>query len=415
MPEFEVKVQSLQNISSRQAQLAGQLNECAAEAENILHGLTMQIRQRERIDSRLREMKTTMERQSRAVSNLARTGEAIAALYQKTEDENSQQSALEALGFQPGAFVPSTLDTIFGGNSNGKYSFFDFVKDKWGNLTPSQKNLLKDLTELGIISIIGSGGSYVALGSLIGATIDPNKFTGLKEFTKIDKSGEKSGEIFGFGYKATGNVQTWKYDSDWKTNNNTNLAESGNLSVGADGYRRGSLFDASGTLNFGNMSRNGDFSVGNAAVAGGLGATLFKDGKLAPGLHGNAKIEASAAQITIGGQNGADDDLNAHSTIKGWAGLVDAEANASLDENGLNLLAGAEACGLKGEVTGGYTIGGLKLDVTASGKYAAIGARAGLALNTNALTVDIGAAFGLGFGLKVKLDWSNFHPSSGTK
>lgn len=405
MPEFEVKVQSLRNISSRQAQLAGQLNECAAETENILRGLTMQIRQRERIDSRLREMKTTMERQSRVVSNLARTGEAIAALYQKTEDENSQQNPWNDWGLRMVEIDPRIFNLLFGGSggsTGGNYTFFDYVKDQWGNLTPSQKNLLKDLTEIGISSVVGPG---AVIGSLISAVIDPNKFTGIKDATQWKVSGEYKGDLNGIEYGVSGSAQTWKNEVKAKASANADLKK-GDVKASAEASASGSIFDASGKANFGIASGSAGISVGSAAVAGSIGASLFKDGKLDPALYAEAKAEVSGVQGKLNGQLGSD-TTNIHGEAKGTLGYAEAKAKASVNSDGLELSAGAEACAAKGELSGGFTIAGIKVDATVTGKAGAIGAKAGFKAGDDAVETDIGASLGLGFGLNLKIDWSN--------
>lgn len=414
MPEFEVKVQSLQNISSRQAQLAGQLNECAAETENILRGLTMQIRQRERIDSRLREMKTSMERQSRAVSNLARTGEAIAALYQKTEDENSQQNLWNDWGLRMVEIDPSIFNLLFGGSggTGGNYTFFDYVKDRWGNLTPSQKNLLKDLTEIGISAAVGQG---AVIGTLISAVTDPNKFTGIKDATQWKVSGEYKGDLNGIEYGVSGSAQMWKNDTKLKFNStigpgkdkdNNDDWNKFNVSAGVEGSASGSIFDASGKANFGIASGSAGVGIGNAAVAGSFGASLFKEGRLYPSLDAKLRAEASAVQGKVDGQLGSD-TMNVHGEAKGWLGQAEAEAKANLGANGLELAAGAEACAAKGELSGGFTIAGIKVDASFVGKAGAIGGKAKAKIGHDGIAGDIGASLGLGIGLKVKIDWSN--------
>lgn len=404
MPEFEVKVQSLQNISSRQAQLAGQLNECAAETENILRGLTMQIRQRERIDSRLREMKTAMERQSRAVSNLASTGEAIAALYQKTEDENSQQNPWNNWGLGMAVIDPSIFNLLFSGSggTGGNYTFFDYVKDRWGNLTPSQKNLLKDLTEIGISAAVGPG---AVIGTLITAVIDPNKFTGIKDATQWKVSGEYKGDLNGIEYGVSGSAQMWKNEVKAKASANADLKK-GDVKASAEASASGSIFDASGKANFGIASGSAGISVGSAAVAGSIGASLFKEGRLDPALYAEAKAEVSGVQGKLNGQVGSD-TTNVHGEAKGTLGYAEAKAKASVNSEGLELSAGAEACAAKGELSGGFTIAGIKVDAAVSGKAGAIGGTAKAKIGPNGIEGDIGASLGLGLGLNLKIDWSN--------
>lgn len=178
------------------------------------------------------------------------------------------------------------------------------------------------------------------------------------------------------------------------------------MKASAEVSASGSIFDTSGKANFGIASGSAGISVGSAAVAGSIGASLFKEGRLDPALYAEAKAEVSGVQGKLNGQVGSD-TTNVHGEAKGSLGYAEAKAKASVNSEGLELSAGAEACAAKGELSGGFTIAGIKVDAAVSGKAGAIGGTAKAKIGPNGIEGDIGASLGLGLGLNLKIDWSN--------
>ncbi len=57
---------------------------------------------------------------------------------------------------------------------------------------------------------------------------------------------------------------------------------------------------------------------------------------------------------------------------------------------------------------GGITIFGIKIDAAVEGKAGAIGAKAGGEVSNSKASVDVGGSLGLGVGVKISVDWSDF-------
>lgn len=162
-------------------------------------------------------------------------------------------------------------------------------------------------------------------------------------------------------------------------------------------------------------------SVGNIGASGKIGATLFKNGKLAPSLDAKLKAEASAvkgdAEVKAG-----NDEHNVH--IKGSGTLLGAEAEASgsagvisykdeatgqtRSELGVKGKVGAEAYLAQGKIAGGFTIFGIRFDAGISGKAGGAGISAEGRATTGGVSGKIGAGLGLGGGLEISIDWSKF-------
>ncbi len=161
-------------------------------------------------------------------------------------------------------------------------------------------------------------------------------------------------------------------------------------------------------------------SVGNAAVKGAVGASLFKDGKLSPALYAKASAEASVLKGSAETKFGTKDEnifakasgevLGAKATAEGSVGVI-----KTTDENGVTHTSygatgkvGAEAYVAQGSVSGGFTLFGIKISGTVTGKAGGAGVSAGGSVTTSGVSGEIGAGLGLGAGLKINIDWSGF-------
>lgn len=213
------------------------------------------------------------------------------------------------------------------------------------------------------------------------------------------------GTIFGLTAQGSvsGDVLGWNYDvSPFKSSIDGHFAQ-GSV-AGSIGYLSGSL---SGT-------------VGKIEAKGTIGAALFDDGKFTPRLEAKAEVSAAAVEGEGKVQFGSD-EFNAHAKASGKLLGAEASAKAGLgvitvkDEKtgeevrvvGAQAKAGAEAYVASGKISGGFTLFGIKIDASVSGNVGA-GAKAGGEVTTSWASFDIGAALGLGAGVSVKIDWSNF-------
>ncbi len=268
-----------------------------------------------------------------------------------------------------------------------------FISDQAEQYIATGESGLKDLQDRdGTGGLEGSllSGSAAVSGSVLG----------------INLGMSAEGELIGGSVEATGKA-VWKPDK----------GEAGlEASVVAEGHlAQGKLEGSVGCSKLGLQA-----TVGTASVTGAVGATLFKDGKLSPQLTAKAKAEAAAAKGEISSQTGTD-NFNMHAKASGT--LLGAEAEAAggvgkityKDSTG-NTVSGygvqgkvsAEAYAAQGTLSGGFTLFGIKIDASITGKAGGAGIDAGGSVTTGGISGEIGAGLGLGLGLKLNIDWSNF-------
>ena len=84
------------------------------------------------------------------------------------------------------------------------------------------------------------------------------------------------------------------------------------------------------------------------------------------------------------------------------------EAGAIDGEIGVEAKVGAEAYLAKGELSGGVSVFGIDIDVGVSGTAGGVGASAEGSVTTGGVSGSIGGSFGLGAGLELSIDWSDF-------
>lgn len=161
-------------------------------------------------------------------------------------------------------------------------------------------------------------------------------------------------------------------------------------------------------------------NVGEVAVSGKIGATLFKDGKFAPEIGAGVKAEVNAAKVDVKTNIGSEEN-NLHGKVSGqFLGYVaaaklnvgkieyvDSEGNKHT-KYGVETDIGAESYVAKGSISGGITIFGINIDVSVEGKAGGGGAKAGGGVTNSSASGEIGLGFILGLGAKVNVDWSNF-------
>lgn len=157
----------------------------------------------------------------------------------------------------------------------------------------------------------------------------------------------------------------------------------------------------------GQMKGGVEASVGKVAAKGMVGYSLMKDGKLSPALKAEASVEAIGLEAKADGQIGTDEN-NVHASAKGDLGYASAKAGAELSEQGFKAEAGAEAYAAKGEIKGGFTLLGIKIDASVEGKAGGAGIGASADVGSTGASGYLGAGLGLGAGIKIDIDWSEF-------
>lgn len=161
--------------------------------------------------------------------------------------------------------------------------------------------------------------------------------------------------------------------------------------------------------------------VGKVGAKGGLGATLVKDGRIDPQIYGEASVSASAVSGKVSNQLGTDNNnyhtsaegdlLTAKAEVKGQIGHITTtnEDGTVTDAGwGVSGKAGASAYGASGKVKGGFTICGIKIDLSVKGHAGGAGAEVSGHATTGGVKAGLDLGLGLGAGAEIEIDWSNF-------
>lgn len=212
--------------------------------------------------------------------------------------------------------------------------------------------------------------------------------------------------------------RSMSFDSDGKIKD---------LGMGISAGLSYSMLSGAASTQIGKFGADVKASVGNAAVNGSVNISAFKDGKLRPSINADLSAEVSAIKGQANIKYG-DEKYNVHAQAKGELASAKAYAKGGIgfvnyvdkDGNkhsgfGASGEAGAEAYLAKGSISGGFSIFGIKVDATLSGKAGGAGAKIGGSVTTSGVQGEVGVGLGLGAGVKVGVDWSGFDPLEPTK
>ena len=212
------------------------------------------------------------------------------------------------------------------------------------------------------------------------------------------KQGEKAGELAdGTKYNVNGSLLSG--DAGVKIDG-----------MGVEAYANGHGASGEATLEseYAKTTVSGSVANAEASVKVGMGmdAGADEDGSSSYMVIGaEASAAVNAAEGSVSTQLGTD-DYNVHGEVSGSVVGADASASAGVYVEDGNTVASAkaeaEAYWAKGEVTQGFSIGGIKVDFTLEGMLG-VQAEVGGSASLGGVSGDVG----LGpIGLKVKIDWS---------
>ncbi len=373
MPNMNVNTAAMRAYSAKMTISAFKIAACAVSVDAIKHTLPFSSDITQSVDRAL-ELSSDNLYESRArVSRLAKAVNDAADLYEKTENQRMFLIP-EVLEKFPLINMISTLVLPIGGLNDGLWE--------------------------GAIGGSVLAGAVSAGGAFAGIT-----YSGTAEGSLINYGA--SGETF-FGYK-------YKADDDGEVNA-IGFGAKGEAHFNlAEGFLSGDLDDLAGTLRG---------AIGNAAVEGSVGATLFFQGHLSPAIYAEAKASASVLEGEAELRQG--DDLNntfvkaegkvlgAEAYAKGGVGVlqIENEDGSYSSEFGVQGEAGAEAYIAEGTISGGYEIFGIEFEVGVTGKAGGAGATAGGSITTGGISGEVGAGLGLGAEVSVSVDWSGFDPGA---
>lgn len=348
---IDSKILSRNNIGNRLSNISNQLNNIGYRILDIKNTVENGANEYYRTDVRIIGMKNTI------IHNVSEVGRA-SGLYNTIGSEIAKQ-ALEKEKAEE--------------KDSSEFSFEKFLKDDWK----------------------------------LEAAILSGKKTGSGSFLGLKTEGTAEGDFIG------GSIET-KSKAKWNP-------KDGEIGIEKDIEAEGHVAKGKLEGSIGYLAGEIDGSVGNVGAVGTIGATLMKDNKFVPSVEIGGKAEASVAKGNAEIRNGTEENnihigangsvLDASAEAKSSVGFIkveDPQTHKLKTKFGIEGKAGAEACAAKGEISGGISIFGIKIEAGVSGKAGAVGAGVGGSLTTGGVSGKIDAALVLGLGVEINIDWSDF-------
>ena len=397
MAEFVVNTNILRSEADSIQSVQREMNSITARLMGIQISSFLRSSSTVLLNQRITDCRNAVSNQASNLQKLSNGLDSIALLYDQVEKNLSE---------------PKTQSSSSGSGSESGSESGGSIPEWARNILESlaipillNPSLLPTLTTLSLFAVLGNvqAGNLPENWSLLSGETG-----GSTELWGIPCSGKLSGSLLGYDSKTS-----WK--AKWSP-------EKGNAGISGTAELNAYLAKGEASGNFGILSGKANASVGNVGVSGSLKATLFENGKFSPALGAEAKAEASVAKGSISGQLG-NDNYNAHAKANGT--LFGAEASASaqigkvsykndagdtVQAYGVKGKVGAEAYVASGKVSGGFTFMGIDIDVGVSGKAGGAGVSAGGSITTDGVSGEIGAGLGLGAGVEISIDWTDFDP-----
>lgn len=214
---------------------------------------------------------------------------------------------------------------------------------------------------------------------------------------------EKESEVDLLGATVKGSTSALFYEGKIKNSASWDL-EKGTAGLKSSASIKAGLAQATGEASYGWASAAGKVEVGTASAECYAGINLISDGQFDPeiavGAKASAELLSGEAELQLGS-----DDYNIHAKAEGAVGVAEAEVKAKVSEDGVELGAEVGAAVFSGELSGGVTIFGIKIDITAKGEALAVGAEASFTMESDEIELSGKLATVLGLGLKIKVSW----------
>lgn len=296
------------------------------------------------------------------------------------------------------------------------------------DLTGRQHVTMADLINSGKIpALLGAILGDVGITTISGSGVSEKTDTSIKAALLYGQT-DVEYDLFGMDVKDTyygdliGGSASYKVDSGFSLkadeDNNFDWANS-KVKVGIEGK-------AEGHVATGEISSSSEYLNGKAAatfvsggVKGGAGISIIDGGKFTPSIYAEASAEASVlegeAELSIGDQNNnihgkAEGTLlGAEASAEGAAGRIKIKDKATGQETtayGIKGEVKAEAYLAEGEVSGGFELFGVKIDLGVEGKAGGAGVGAGGHVSTGGVSGEVDLGLGVGIGLNISIDWS---------
>ncbi len=371
MSSFKINVHTMNNVMDSAEQLETVLQQTADSVYSVKRNLLAQIQQREQIDHRLLSTANQLMAQRQSLGRVINVGRQAARLYQENEERLLQSTENQK----------SKIDI-------SKINAFFPRRDDWVPIItpPSFEELIRKIlyppTFLTgyVLRYLNDHPSDSLVSGEIGASLGPTI------------AAKASGDLLGYKLKNSAKAE-WNFQK---------------REAGISAKSKLEIYGARGeaSLNSGVINNSVQGQLLTGAVTGKVSATLFKDGRLDPSLEAKVSAGGNVVSGKID-QTVGSDDFNYHAGAKGELLTAEAKAGISISKDGVEASAGAEAYVAKGEVSGGFTLFGIRFDASLEGKAGGGGLKAGGSVGKDSVSGELGAGLGFGGGIKIKIDWSN--------
>lgn len=391
MADFSVNTDALQSRASEIQRVQRELNAVAARLAMIQISRALKSNSSVLLSMRIRDCNAAVANQSGNLRKLANGLDAIADMYNRTENDLSDPKTDDE------GLIDRLKDILFA----VIFPWGDYEFPRWVTDWPA-------LIAVGVGAALGSlaGGGFPDSGSVISGGISGNG-----DLWGIPTAGELEYSLLGYEIDTIAKAE-WDLE-----NGDAGIKYGGGIDIyGARGSASGNVGILGGSV---------EASAGNAGVSGSINATLFEDGKFTPSIGAEVNAEASVLKGKAEGHLGSEDTnihaegsgtlLGAEAGAEAKAGVIttrDPKTGETVTSYGVSAEASAEAYLAEGEISGGISIFGLEIDVGVSGKAGGAGVEAGGSVTTNGASGKIGAGLGVGAGVEISVDWSDFDPPS---
>lgn len=396
MSKIRVNTNALDQQAQQMEQIRRMLNSIESDINQAARNLNWKISSSLLIHARMVKYATYTDRLASTTGKMATGLRKVADEYQRTEKKAEQVSE----------------------NAKSIWDIVDIIEPitlpDWILVpSPCPKPVLDwKVFEEAFLKLLGKNDWKAPFGILLSgltfAALSPASVTGSLLGKAMGAGSETSFSKSGPGLSVKGSMS-----AEWSP-------EKGDAGATIKGSVSGSLFTGTVKSKNGLNSSSGEIKVGNAAVSGEGKAQLFKDGKLSPEISAKVSGEVSAVKGKIETKTGTD-DYNVHGKAEGELLGAKAEARGGVGKitykdkegntktgYGVEGSVGAEAYVAQGKISGGFTIAGIKIGVSVSGKAGGAGISAGGRATTGGVSGEIGAGLGLGAGIKLDVDWTDF-------
>ncbi|MBQ2904664.1 MAG: hypothetical protein IJE48_09730 [Clostridia bacterium] len=465
MTDFEVRTNSLNNISSNFSQISSRVRNISNEARSVLSSTRGSITARLAYSLQRSVVCGNIDKCSTDYKNLSSALKKVYVLYNQCEKKVEGQKLfdetftlqdllnvwdwLNSPIFDLAKNFPKSLLTLpmfispwnaikmpFPSAAGELIKNFPFLN--WGDISTEGNHpppgyypsaaaeLLEKFLETTGVMAVGATGSTLfkgfrdlgSFGNAMKTLFKDGKIAGSLAEGSVFMNGQLAG--IDVGMNAKGDFLGASVSTGGKANWDLNKGN-----VGVEGNIKAEVHLASGELeaNVGYLNGKIEGKVGSAEAKGSLEASLWKDGKFAPSIGVEGKASANVAEGGIEASFGSD-NYNVHSSAEGSVLGAEAEASAKAGvitykdkdgtiktKYGAEAKVGAEAYLAQGEVKTGFTLFGIEFNASVEGKVGGGGAAAGGEVTSGGIGASLDLGLGVGVGVDVSVDWSGFDVS----